>query len=46
MPQAMVGIRPPAENLGRRTNSQDLMDHATQARATVVTVSPVESDTR
>jgi hypothetical protein len=28
MPQAMVGIRPPAENVGRRTDSQDLMDHA------------------
>jgi hypothetical protein len=24
----MVGIRPPAESLGRRTDSQDLMDHA------------------
>jgi hypothetical protein len=32
MPQAMVGIRPPAENLGRRTDSQDLMDHAQDIR--------------
>jgi hypothetical protein len=28
----MVGIRPPAENLGRRTDSQDLMDHAQDVR--------------
>jgi hypothetical protein len=28
----MVGIRPPAENLGRRTDSQDLMDHAQDIR--------------
>jgi hypothetical protein len=32
MPQAAVGIRPPAENLERRTDSQDLMDHAQDIR--------------
>jgi hypothetical protein len=32
MPQAMVGIRPPAENLERRSDSQDLMDHARDIR--------------
>jgi hypothetical protein len=28
----MVGICLPAENLGRRTDSQDLMDHAQDIR--------------
>jgi hypothetical protein len=28
MPQAMVGIRPPAEEAGPRADSEDQMDHA------------------